>query len=200
MEGGRHRQQQSRASRPRLRELHRPLDRGLRPGDHHLAAAVVVRGLRRSRRSDRGRSQPGSQCASPRRNRGRGSPPSRPRQRNRLLHRLAAQAQQTRGVLEASARPLRIAPNIRRASGRRRRPPRARHRIRPRFRAREARPCSTAISAGCALAVSVSSDSGPSNISCESFCDSAASTRSKTSRAAGNASASALPMPTLCDP
>src|SRR5271170_6334531 len=57
-----------------------------------------------------------------------------------------------------------------------------------------------AISAGCALAVSVSSASGPSNTSCESFWPSAASTRANTSRAAGNASQSALPMPTACEP
>ena len=53
----------------------------------------------------------------------------------------------------------------------------------------------TAIKAGWALAVSVSSASGPWKMRCDSFCDSVASTRSKTWRAAGNASASALPMP-----
>ncbi len=50
--------------------------------------------------------------------------------------------------------------------------------------------------AGWAFAVSVSSSAGPSNIRPESFCDSAASTSSRTARACGKASASALPMPT----
>ncbi len=54
----------------------------------------------------------------------------------------------------------------------------------------------TAISAGCALAVSVSTSSGPSNIVAESFSPSAASTSSKTARASANCSARALPMPT----
>ena len=50
-----------------------------------------------------------------------------------------------------------------------------------------------------ALAVRVSSASGPSNIRVDSFCARAASTSSKTARAAGKASARALPMPTACE-
>ena len=57
-----------------------------------------------------------------------------------------------------------------------------------------------AMSAGWALAVSVSSASGPSNINWERFWDSAASTRLNMSRAAGNSCASAFPMPTAWDP
>src|SRR5271163_1827889 len=50
--------------------------------------------------------------------------------------------------------------------------------------------------AGWAFSVRTKSLSGPSHISRESFCCSASSTSSKTSRALANASASALPMPT----
>ena len=54
----------------------------------------------------------------------------------------------------------------------------------------------TAMSAGWAFAVSVSSSAGPSHITVESFWESAASTSSNTARARGKASARALPMPT----
>ena len=57
-----------------------------------------------------------------------------------------------------------------------------------------------AISAGWALAVNVSSRSGPSNINRDRFSESVASTRANTSRATEYSSASALPMPTDCDP
>ena len=53
-----------------------------------------------------------------------------------------------------------------------------------------------AIRAGWALAVRVSSSTGPSNISRERFWERAASTSSNTARACGKASARALPMPT----
>ena len=52
------------------------------------------------------------------------------------------------------------------------------------------------ITAGCVFSVSVSSLSGPSHMSFDSRWFSASSTSSKTSRAAANASAKALPMPT----
>ncbi len=58
----------------------------------------------------------------------------------------------------------------------------------------------TAISAGWVFSVSVRSRSNPSNISRDSFCDSASSISWNVSRAAGNASASARPMPTACEP
>jgi hypothetical protein len=58
----------------------------------------------------------------------------------------------------------------------------------------------TAISAGCAFSVSCRVSPGPSQMTEVSFSPSAASTSSNTARAAGNASASALPMPTACDP
>src|SRR6266851_3988952 len=54
--------------------------------------------------------------------------------------------------------------------------------------------------AGCAFSVSISSPSGPSNISRERCVDSASSTSSNSRRAAGNASASARPMPGVCEP
>ena len=53
----------------------------------------------------------------------------------------------------------------------------------------------TAISAGCALAVRVSSSAGPSNMRRESFWLSASSTSWKVSRAMGKASARSRPMP-----
>ena len=52
-----------------------------------------------------------------------------------------------------------------------------------------------AMIAGCALAVSVSWSSGPSRMIAESFCASASSTSSKTSRACALASARSAPMP-----
>src|ERR1700759_5656230 len=58
----------------------------------------------------------------------------------------------------------------------------------------------TAISAGCAFSVSCSFSAGPSQIVAVSFSPSAASPSSNTARAAGKASAKALPMPTACDP
>src|SRR5690606_19495988 len=54
----------------------------------------------------------------------------------------------------------------------------------------------TAISAGCALAVNVSSSSGPSHIKADRFCSSASSTSANTARASGKASARSLPIPT----
>ena len=54
-----------------------------------------------------------------------------------------------------------------------------------------------AMIAGCALAVMVSSLSGPSFINADSFCLSASSTSSNTSRACALASASSTPMPTF---
>ncbi len=62
--------------------------------------------------------------------------------------------------------------------------------------ARASPPCSPPSSAGWAFSVSVSSASGPSHMSCERFWPSASSTSANTARAAGTASASALPMPT----
>src|SRR5579872_2404579 len=50
--------------------------------------------------------------------------------------------------------------------------------------------------AGWAFCVRVRSLSGPSHMTRDNFCDSASSTSWKISRAGGNASASALPMPT----
>ena len=57
-----------------------------------------------------------------------------------------------------------------------------------------------AISAGCALAVSVSSASGPSNIRCDSFCAERRVDAREHLPRGGKRSASALPMPTVCDP
>ena len=57
-----------------------------------------------------------------------------------------------------------------------------------------------AISAGCAFSVRTSSSSGPSNISRVRFCLSASSTSSRTSRAASDASHTALAMPTAWEP
>ena len=54
-----------------------------------------------------------------------------------------------------------------------------------------------AMIAGWAFSVSVSASSGPSRITAESFCPSASSTSSNTSRAAALASASSAPMPTF---
>ena len=105
--------------------------------------------------------------------------------RNRRLHRRAAEAQEARRIRDGE-----------RARGAERRifPERmagdeggfARDRARLRFPERGGRPRNVAISAGCALAVSVSSASGPSKIVRLSFSPSAASTASKTSRATGN--------------
>ncbi len=53
----------------------------------------------------------------------------------------------------------------------------------------------TAISAGCAFWVRVSSSIGPENISLESFSCSASSTSWNTARAAANAAARSRPMP-----
>jgi len=58
----------------------------------------------------------------------------------------------------------------------------------------------TAIRAGCAFSVSCNVSAGPPQMVAVSFSDSAASTSSNTARAAGKASASALPMPTACEP
>ena len=54
----------------------------------------------------------------------------------------------------------------------------------------------TAISAGWAFSVSVKISPGPDHMISESFCPRAASTSSNTARAAGNASANVLPIPT----
>ena len=58
----------------------------------------------------------------------------------------------------------------------------------------------TARIAGCVFSVSVSRSSGPSKHSRLSGSPSAASASAKVSRHTGNASASAWPMPTFCDP
>ncbi len=112
-----------------------------------------------------------------------------------------------------SASPRRAgAAAARRWRGRRRRPRPARC-IRPANGRRPAPPCRArakpalllqhaqhgeecAISAGWALAVSVSSSAGPSNISFDSFCFRVSSTSWKTSRAAAKAAARSRPMPT----
>ena len=57
----------------------------------------------------------------------------------------------------------------------------------------------TATIAGWAFSVSISSSSGPSNMSLERRWARASSTSSKSSRAAGWAAARAAPMPTACD-
>ena len=58
----------------------------------------------------------------------------------------------------------------------------------------------TAIRAGWAFSVSCRVSAGPSQMMPVSFSPSAASTSSNTARAAGKASASALPMPTAWEP
>src|SRR3954468_4579788 len=58
----------------------------------------------------------------------------------------------------------------------------------------------TAMMAGWVFAVCRSSSSGPSKMSCKRPPPRAASTSSRTARASGYASASALPIPTACDP
>ena len=57
-----------------------------------------------------------------------------------------------------------------------------------------------AINAGCAFCVSCSVSAGPSQMIVVNFSPNAESTSSNTARAAGNCSASALPMPTAWDP
>ena len=200
MEGGADRQEHRALGAGELGELHRPLDRGLGSRDHDLPAAVVV-----------GRLADGALEIEVARGlggnlHGRAEVESEQRRhrafadRDRLLHRLAAQAQEPRRVLERDrARGAQRGIFAERMAGDEGRVARRSSKPASVSSARSAAMLA-AISAGCALAVSVSSASGPSNMSWERFCDSAASTRSNTSRAAGNASARALPMPTACDP
>ena len=115
--------------------------------------------------------------------------------RHGLLHGPAADAEQPRriGEVEAARRGQRgifaerVAGDVGDASAERRRP-----------RASSTRSAAmlTAISAGWAFSVRVSSRPGPPRSSPDSFSPSASSTSSKTARASGKASASALPMPT----
>ena len=200
MERRGHRQQQRPLGAGELGELHRALDRGRRAGDDDLPAAVVV-----GRLADRAR-----EIEVARRLRWRSSPPAeieaedrRHRalaDRDRLLHRLAAQAQKTRGILERQ-----------RAGGAKRRifaermagdESRLRRDLEARFRSRAPAgpPCSRPSAPAGRWRSASARPPGPSNISWDRFWDSAASTRSNTSRAAENSSASALPMPTACDP
>ena len=120
--------------------------------------------------------------------------------RHRLLHRPAAPLDEPRRLADRQARPPPPARNIRRANGRRHRRRAGRYRTRPPLSSTRITARLAANSAGCAFSVSVSSLSGPSNISRERCCDSASSTSSKSWRAAGKASASAWPMPGVCDP
>ncbi len=116
---------------------------------------------------------------------------------HRLLHQLAAPAHQAQGVgeVEGSGRDQgRVLAQAVPGHGHRRRLAEATL-GEPRRMAIEA-----ASRAGWVLAVSVSSSSGPSQQSWESGKPSAASASSKTARAAGDASAQALPMPTFCEP
>ena len=170
-----------------LGDLRTALDGGLGAGDHHLAIAVVVGGLAHLalRGFRRG-------CGSSREieaEQGRHGAGAHGR---RTLHRLAADPEQARRIGKREGAVRRRAPNTRPANG----PPR----ILPCWTT--VMPCSasstritamdTAIRAGWAFSVSVSSASGPSHIRADSFWPSAASTSSKTARAAAKFSASAL--------
>ena len=170
MEGRRHRQQQRALGALELGELHRPLDRGLRPGDHDLSAAVVVGGL-----ADRaGQIEVARRLGGDRRDRGEVEAEDRRHRafadRDRLLHRLAAQAQaaapRPRGVSAPAAQSAEYSPSEWPAT---KAASRATSKPASLSSARSAAML-VAISAGCALAVSVSSASGPSKISFDSFC------------------------------
>ena len=145
-----------------LGDLDRPLDRRLRSRDHHLAAAVVVGRLADRAGRDRVARRLGGDRSSPRRNRGRGSPPSRlrrpeppaasPRRAG------AAAARRPRGVSAPAAQRAEYSPSewpATKAASRAMSSPASLSSARSAARL-------IAISAGCALAVSVSSASGPS--------------------------------------
>ena len=194
MERRRHRQQHGALGALGLGDLERALDRGLVAGDHDLAAAIVVGGLadlalgRFLGDRDRRLVIEPEQCRH-----------GADADRHRLLHGETAGAQQPRGIADGKAAgggqrgifPERVPGDI---GG---------------IAATE-KPASvsstrsvasdTAISAGCAFSVSCRVSAGPSQMMAVSFSPSAASTSSKTARAAGNASESALPMPTAWEP
>ena len=128
---------------------------------------------------------------------------ARPR-RNGLLHRAPAGPDQAHARPRGRARRPRPGRSTRRASAPRRSAGWGASGTRSRMAARMAQLVAT--SAGCALAVSVSSSSGPSSTRRDSepppsqLPASAASARAKTSRAAAEPSRTSRPMPTLCEP
>ena len=169
-------------------------DRGLVAGNHHLPAAIVIGGLADLTLRRLARDRHGSLVIEAEQ-RGHGADADR----HRLLHGETAGAQQARGVGNAQAagggqrgifaermagHEGGVAPDRETGFG-----------LQTRKVANE-----TAISAGWAFSVSCRVSAGPSQMMAVSFSPSAASTSSKTARAAGNASARALPMPTAWDP
>ena len=137
---------------------------------------------RRPRRPSPLRSQrPGGIEVEPEQRRhGADCPPAPPSAWRRRAGAAAARRRRSKGCRRRRAR------NIRQANGRPRRPHGCRRKSPRASRARSAAML-TAISAGWALRVRVSSSSGPSKMSAESFSPSASSTSSNTARAAATA-------------
>ena len=198
MEGRGHRQQHGALDAALLGDLHGPLDG--RPGarEHDLPAAIVIGHLAHGA----GRAPPRPpRFLAPRRARRRAAPPSRPRRREpppaSPSRADAASARYRRGSSAPAAQSAEYSPSEWPATNLA-----SRDRSRPAsFSSTRTAASETAISAGWALAVRVSSASGPlEDHAGYSDCASAASTSSNTARASRKLSASALPMPTVCDP
>ena len=120
--------------------------------------------------------------------------------RHRLLHGEAAGSQQARGVADAEAAGCRQRGIFaERMPGNERGIP-AHRKTGLGSPARAGSASETAISAGWAFSVSCRVSAGPSQMMAVSFSPRAASTSSNTARAAGKASANALPMPTAWEP
>ena len=175
-------QQDAALGAPRLGRLDRALDGRLVAADHDLAGAVVVGdahdlALRRLLARLLRRLELDARAARPWR-------PRRPARPAASTGRAASAAARRRRV--AARRPP-PGPNIRRANGRRRRRPAIASGLPPSFSRMRTTARLTAISAGWAFSVRISSDSGPSRISFERFCFSASSTSWNTSRAVAKA-------------
>ena len=163
VEGRRHGQQQ-RALRPgELRELHGALDRRGRAGDHHLAARRCRWPPGRSRRSGRGRSPPASRSSRPAEIEAEDGRHRAFADRNGLLHRLAARRSRraaSSSVSDPAAQRAEYSPSECPATK-----PLASWHIEAGFGLQNPLAAMlAAMRAGWALAVSVSSASGPSNI------------------------------------
>ena len=115
--------------------------------------------------------------------------------RNRFLHVPSASPHDPHRVGKRARAGSHVGRGTRQASGRRPAPARGRSEATSRHAA-----TLTARIAGCVFSVRVSRSSGPSKQRRLSGSPSAASASANVSRQIGNASASAFPMPTLCDP
>ena len=184
----------------RLGDFDDACDRRLRARGHDLAAAIVIGDLRRPR-LPQPPSEPVRRSPHPSRSRDPGGRHGAVAGRNRLLHRFAAPAQQHRPyrVIEKAPAAAKAEyspsewPATKAASFTRSSPASA-------SRTRKARARLTAISAGCAFAVRVSSRLRPRQHQLRQLLVQSRVDFVEDGARRRKASASSLPMPTACDP